>query len=212
MNYDEKCQLLIIGDSSVGKTSILTRFTEDKFTTNYISTVGVDLFSKDEIFNNKKIRIKIWDTAGEERYRALTQGFFKSANGIIITYSVNDVDTFENLKYWIQSIHTNLGENDLVKIIIIGNKIDLDREVNFDDAKKYAEDNGYKYFETSAKSGKGINESIKFLVQEIIDSQDKINNSGNNKIKNENKNHQDNITLNKNDLKDEEKNKKKCCS
>ena len=99
-----------------------------------------------------------------------------------------------------------------MKIIIIGNKNDLDREVNFDDVKKYAEDNGYKYFKTSAKSGKGINESIKFLVQEIIDSQDKINNSGNNKSKNENKNHKDNITLNKNDLNDEEKNKKKCCS
>ena len=211
MNYDEKCQLLIIGDSSVGKTSILTRFTEDKFTTNYINTIGIDFFSKDEIFNNKKIRIKIWDTAGEERYRALTQGFFKSANGIIITYSVNDVDTFENLKYWIQSIHTNLGENDLVKIIIIGNKIDLDREVNFDDAKKYAEDNGYKYFETSAKSGKGINESIKFLVQEIIDSQDKINN--NNKNSKDNKHDDDNISLDENKhSNNEEKNKKKCCS
>ena len=169
------------------------------------------IFSKDEIFNNKKIRIKIWDTAGEERYRALTQGFFKSANGIIITYSVNDVDTFENLKYWIQSIHTNLGENDLVKIIIIGNKIDLDREVNFDDAKKYAEDNGYKYFETSAKSGKGINESIKFLVQEIIDSQDKINN--NNKNSKDNKHDDDNISLDENKHSNkEEKNKKKCCS
>ena len=208
MNYDEKCQLLIIGDSSVGKTSILTRFTEDKFTTNYINTIGIDFFSKDEIFNNKKIRIKIWDTAGEERYRALTQGFFKSANGIIITYSVNDVDTFENLKYWIQSIHTNLGENDLVKIIIIGNKIDLDREVNFDDAKKYAEDNGYKYFETSAKSGKGINESIKFLVQEIIDSQDKIN--YNNKNSKDNKHDDDNISLDENKHSNkEEKNKKK---
>ena len=162
MNYDEKCQLLIIGDSSVGKTSILTRFTEDKFTTNYISTVGVDLFSKDEIFNNKKIRIKIWDTAGEERYRALTQGFFKSANGIIITYSVNDVDTFENLKYWIQSIHTNLGENDLVKIIIIGNKIDLDREVNFDDAKKYAEDNGYNILKLLLKVEKVLMKVLNF--------------------------------------------------
>ncbi len=207
MNYDEKCQLLIIGDSSVGKTSILTRFTEDKFTTNYINTIGIDFFSKDEIFNNKKIRIKIWDTAGEERYRALTQGFFKSANGIIITYAVNDVDTFENLKYWIQSIHTNLGENDLVKIIIIGNKIDLDREVNFDDAKKYAEDNGYKYFETSAKSGKGINESIKFLVQEIIDSQDKTNNI--NKNNKDNKHDDDTISLDENK---HSNNEKKCCS
>jgi small GTP-binding protein len=210
MNYDEKCQLLIIGDSSVGKTSILTRFTEDKFTTNYISTVGVDLFSKDEIFNNKKIRIKIWDTAGEERYRALTQGFFKSANGIIITYSVNDVDTFENLKYWIQSIHTNLGENDLVKIIIIGNKIDLDREVNFDDAKKYAEDNGYKYFETSAKSGKGVNESIRFLVQEIIDCQDKKNNVHHNNYNEKKISEKSSINQNIKS-KDKEKKKKRCC-
>ena len=210
MNYDEKCQLLIIGDATVGKTSILTRFTDDKFSTNYLNTVGLDFFSKDEVFNNKKVRIKIWDTAGQERYRALTQGFFKSAHGIIITYDVSNVDTFENLKYWIQSIHTNLGENDSIKIIIIGNKIDLEREVSLEDAQKYAEDNGYKYFETSAKTGKGVIESIRFLVQEIIDCQDKKQNN----INNGNDNNIANVILNsdnKNNKKDDDK-KKKCCS
>ena len=210
MNYDEKCQLLIIGDATVGKTSILTRFTDDKFSTNYLNTVGLDFFSKDEVFNNKKVRIKIWDTAGQERYRALTQGFFKSAHGIIITYDVSNVDTFENLKYWIQSIHTNLGENDSIKIIIIGNKVDLEREVSLEDAQKYAEDNGYKYFETSAKTGKNVSESIRFLVQEIIDCQDKKQNN----INNGNDNNIANVILNsdnKNNKKDDDK-KKKCCS
>ena len=210
MNYDEKCQLLIIGDATVGKTSILTRFTDDKFSTNYLNTVGLDFFSKDEVFNNKKVRIKIWDTAGQERYRALTQGFFKSAHGIIITYDVSNVDTFENLKYWIQSIHTNLGENDSIKIIIIGNKVDLEREVSLEDAQKYAKENGYKYFETSAKTGKGVSESIRFLVQEIIDCQDKKQNN----INNGNDNNIANVILNsdnKNNKKDDDK-KKKCCS
>ena len=84
MNYDEKYQVLIIGDSTVGKTSILSRYTNGTFNPNYLATVGLDNFSKDEIIDNKTIRIKIWDTAGQERYKSLTQGFFRNAQGIIL--------------------------------------------------------------------------------------------------------------------------------
>lgn len=185
MNYDEKCQLLIIGDSTVGKTSILSRFTEGTFSPNYLATVGLDFFTKDEYFNNKIVRIKIWDTAGQERYKALTQGFFRNAHGILIVYDVTNSETFDNLKYWVQSIHTHLGEKGNVKVIIIGNKIDLSREVKKEDAQKYAEENGYKYFETSALNGEGIEESIKYLVQQVLDSQAKNQetNNNNNKIR-----------------------------
>ena len=99
MNYDEKCQLLIIGDSTVGKTSILSRYTEGSFSPNYLATVGIDFFTKDEVFNGKIVRIKIWDTAGQERYKALTQGFFRNAHGILIVYDVTNAETFDNLKY-----------------------------------------------------------------------------------------------------------------
>ena len=173
MNYDEKCQLLIIGDSTVGKTSMLTRYVEDKFNSQFLATAGIDFFTKDEIFNNKKVRIKVWDTAGQERYKSLTNAFFRNAQGVILVYDVNKAETFENLKYWLQSINLNLGEKTEIKKIIIGNKIDLQREVSKEEAESFAKENSVPYFESSAKMNKGISESVRFLAEEIL--RDKIN-------------------------------------
>jgi small GTP-binding protein len=173
MNYDEKCQLLIIGDSTVGKTSLLFRYTEDKFSAQHLATVGIDFFTKDEVFNGKVVRIKVWDTAGQERYKSLTGAFFKNAQGIILVYDVNNPETFDNLKYWLQSINLNLGDKTEIKKIIMGNKIDLPREVKKEEAEKFAQQNGVMYFETSALENKGIPESIRFLVGEVL--KDKIN-------------------------------------
>ena len=183
MNYDEKCQLLIIGDSTVGKTSILFRYANGTFNSNYLATVGLDNFTKDESINDKIIRIKIWDTAGQERYKSLTRGFFRNAQGIMIVYDVTNYETYENLKYWIKSIKTQMGSDiDHIPVIIIGNKIDSEeREVKFDEASLFAKEQNYHYFETSAKTGEHIDESIKFLVNEIINK-----NSGNKEDENNN--------------------------
>ena len=174
MNYDKKVQLLIIGDSTVGKTSILSRYTNGEFNPHYLATVGLDFFKKDEIFNGKTIRIKIWDTAGQERYKSLTQGYFRNAEGIMIVYDVTNAVSFENLKYWIQSIKTHIDiDKGEVPAIIIGNKIDIfEREVKKEDAEAFAKEQKFKYFETSAKSGNGINECIKFLVNTILRNTD----------------------------------------
>jgi small GTP-binding protein len=168
MNYDEKCQLLIIGDSTVGKTSLLFRYTDDKFSSQHLATVGIDFFTKDEIFNGKVVRIKVWDTAGQERYKSMTNAFYRNAQGIILVYDVNNQETFENLKYWLQSINLNLGDKTDIKKIIIGNKIDLTREVKKEEAEKFAAQNNVPYFETSALENKGIPESIHYLVQEAL--------------------------------------------
>ena len=172
MNYDQKVQLLIIGDSTVGKTSILSRFTNGTFDSNYLATVGLDNFTKDEIIDNKTIRIKIWDTAGQERYRSLTKGFFRNADGIMLVYDVTNSDTYDNLKFWLQSIKNNMSADmGEIPIIIIGNKIDCkdEREVNFQEAENFWKEQGYPYFETSAKTGENIDETIKFLVKKVID-------------------------------------------
>ena len=155
MNYDEKCQLLIIGDSTVGKTSILSRFANGTFNTNYLATVGLDNFTKDETIDDKNVRIKIWDTAGQERYKALTKGFFRNAQGIMLVYDVTNTETYDNLKYWIQSLKTNMGNDlDHIPIVIIGNKIDSEeREVKIDEAKLFSKEQNYPNFETSAKTG-----------------------------------------------------------
>jgi small GTP-binding protein len=172
MNYDEKCQLLIIGDSTVGKTSMLTRYVEDKFNSQFLATAGIDFFTKDETFNNKKVRIKVWDTAGQERYKSLTNAFFRNAQGVILVYDVSKAETFENLKYWLQSINLNLGEKTEIKKIIIGNKIDLQRDLSKEEAESFAKENNVPYFETSAKLNQGISESVRYLAEEIL--KDKI--------------------------------------
>ena len=208
-NYDEKVQLLIIGDMTVGKTSILTRFTENKFSQNYLATVGLDFFTKDVDFTNpnRRVRIKIWDSAGQERFRSLTQSFFRNANGIIIVYDISNIESFENLKYWIQSINTQLGQNE-INTIVIGNKLDLKREVKKEDAENFCKEKGFKYFEVSAKNGNGIQEAINYLVELVIKS-----NSKNNKQNDTMKLEKNKSNKNNNNHKEKKKEKKKddCC-
>jgi len=110
----------------------------------------------------------VWDTAGQERYKSMTNAFFRNAQGIILVYDVNNLETFENLKYWLQSINLNLGDNFDIKKIIIGNKIDLPREVTKEEAEKFASQNNVAYFESSALENKGVPESIRYLVEEIL--------------------------------------------
>ena len=206
MNYDKKCQLLVIGNSAVGKSSILRRFTQDKFNPNYFATVGIDFFTKDVILDDKIIHIKIWDTAGQERYKSLTQGFFRNAQGIIIVYDITNQTSFDDLKYWIQSIENNINlQNKIIPAIIIGNKIDiLEREVDNITAENFAKEIKYKYFEVSAKSGKGVDEAIKYLIKKVIEVIDKEN-----KDENINKS----IKINSEDEKNKDKLKKdKCCN
>ena len=187
MNYDHKCQLLIIGDSTVGKTSILSRFANGTFNANYLATVGLDNFTKDETIDDKNVHIKIWDTAGQERFKALTKGFFRNAEGIMIVYDVTNQETFDSLKNWIQSIKDNMGNDfmERVPIVIIGNKIDSDeREVKTEDAESFCKQQNYPYFETSAKTGDNIDSTVRFLVKKVIESNsDNKNGGGNNNIK-----------------------------
>ena len=185
MNYDEKCQLLIIGDSTVGKTSILSRFANGTFNSNYLATVGLDNFTKDEKIDNKTIRVKIWDTAGQEKFKSLTASFFRNTQGIIIVYDVTNAETFDNLKYWIQSIKTNMdSEIENLPIIIIGNKIDVEnREVQFYDAESFSKSYNYPYFETSAKTGENVEKSVLFLVKKIMNVRTGMKEQENNNIK-----------------------------
>ena len=188
MNYDKKCQLLIIGDSTVGKTSILSRFANGTFNSNYLATVGLDNFTKDETIDDQNVRIKIWDTAGQERYKALTKGFFRNAEGIMIVYDVTNQESFENLKNWIQSIKDNMGNDFLerIPIVIIGNKIDSEeREIKTEDGEAFCKQQNCPFFETSAKTGENIDSTIRFLVKKVIEinSDNKEENNDNNNIK-----------------------------
>ena len=196
MNYDDKCQLLIIGNSIVGKTSILTKYTSKAYTESYVATVGLDFFTKDESIDGKTIRIKIWDTAGQERYKAITKCFFQRAQGIIIVFDVTNKRSFDDLKMWIDSIksQSKLTEDlENMPIILIGNKIDLPKRViDKETALNFAKEQNLEYYETSAKTGEGIDNAMKELVKKVMVYINK-------------KNGTDNLKLNENSS------KRKCC-
>ena len=171
MNYDRIVQLLVIGDSSVGKTSLITRYTNGTFKEEYLATVGLDYYSKNEEINNQAIQIKLWDTAGQERFKALTQNYFRNAEGVLLAFDVTNEESFNNLKDWISSIKINMeAKNIFLPLIVVGNKIDMenDREITKEEAEKFASENKYKYFETSAKTGEGVDEAIKELINLVL--------------------------------------------
>ena len=174
MDYDKICQILLLGDMAVGKTCLINRYTNGVFKEEYISTVGFDYYTKQEEINNKTVQVKLWDTAGQERFKTLTPSFLRNAEGVIIVFDVTSQDSFDNVKGWINSIKSNLGEK-IIPIIIVGNKIDMEnmREISKEDGKKIASENDFKYFETSAKTGIGVDEAIKEIVNQILDIQDK---------------------------------------
>ena len=173
MNFDEKCQIVLVGDSTVGKTSLLLKYTNGSYIEENLATVGLDFITKDEIINEKTIRVKIWDTAGQERYKSLTQGFFRLANGAIIVFDVSNNDSFVNLKYWLSALRTffNSSQN-VFNVIIVGNKIDKEREVSQEDANNFAKENGITYFEVSAKTGEGVKESFIYIVNKCVQSKE----------------------------------------
>ena len=168
MNYDCKLQFLIVGDSTVGKTSLLNRYNSGKFDEKYLATIGIDSFFKDVNLDGKIVRVKIWDTAGQERYKALTEGYFRNAQGVLIVYDVTNEETFEHLKYWIPSVKKHIDIKQ-IPAIILGNKIDeIKREVTKEKALNYAKEEGMKYFETSAKDGTNVEESINYLIKKVM--------------------------------------------
>ena len=173
MQYDKTCSILLLGDTCVGKTCLISRYANGVFKEEYITTVGVDYVSKQEIINDQNINVKLWDTAGQERFKALTPSYLRGAEGIVLVYDVTNAETFESLKFWIDSLKSSLGEDSL-PTIIDGNKVDLDdRDISKEDAKKFAQEHNYKYFETSAKSGVGVDELFREIVNQILEKKDK---------------------------------------
>lgn len=165
--YDYLFKILIIGDSGVGKSCILLRFTEDTFTESYISTIGVDFKIRTISQEGKTIKLQIWDTAGQERFRTITTSYYRGAHGIMIVFDLTDLESFENIKQWILEINRYSCNN--VNKILIGNKSDLrsQRMISYEEAKEYAEQQGMEYFETSAKNANNIDKVFYTIASNI---------------------------------------------
>ena len=169
-------KVLLLGDSSVGKTCFLLRYCDKSFQDVHLSTIGLDYRLKTiTLKNNKNIKLQIWETAGQDRFRAITKNYYKSANGVLLIYDISNLQTYENVKNWISQIREEANPN--VIIYLVGNKIDLPKEkrvVNIEDGEKIAEEFEIKFKEASAKSGTNVNEIFEELVEQIDEKFSKL--------------------------------------
>jgi small GTP-binding protein len=161
-----KLKLLLIGDTSVGKTSMILKYTDNKFPETHIATIGVEYKSKTIYTDKYKITLNIWDTSGQERFKSITKNFFRNTNGVLFVYDITSYKSFSNIKNWMKD--SEMYEK--FDSIICGNKVDLDslREVQFETLKEFGLKQKIPYIETSAKDGVGINEAFKMITEQII--------------------------------------------
>ena len=166
-NYTFK--VVFVGDAAVGKTQIINKFVNDKFDASYKLTVGVEFAPKVVDFENKKIKLQLWDTAGQESYKSIIKNYYKDSHLIAFVYDINTRDSFNSiLKYWVEDVKK---QNKDAKFLLVGNKCDLKedkRQVTKEEAKKYAEDNNMKFIEVSAKTGEGINDMFNYIISELL--------------------------------------------
>ncbi|XP_015915552.1 ras-related protein Rab-35 [Parasteatoda tepidariorum] len=167
--YDHLFKLLIIGDSGVGKSSLLLRFADNTFSGNYITTIGVDFKIRTLDLDGERVKLQIWDTAGQERFRTITSTYYRGTHGVIVVYDVTNGESFANVKRWIHEIEQNC---DMVNRILVGNKNDDPERkiVVTEDAQRFAEQMNIKLFETSAKENINVEEMFNEITRMVLQS------------------------------------------
>ena len=162
-------KILLLGDSSVGKTCFLKRYTDNTFQDAYLSTIGFDFKYKFvTLEEGKTVKVQLWDTAGEERFRTIAKSYYKGAHGIVLIYDVTNRKTYENIRKWMNQIKDDSSSN--ISIILVANKIDCEneyRQVTKEEGKTLAKSNNLPIFEASAKDNINVEESFKYLIEKI---------------------------------------------
>ena len=177
-NYEYLFKIVLTGNSGVGKSSILQRYMKRTFDENYKITIGVDFLMKSLIINNQTVKLQVWDTAGQEKYRSMVSSYYRGAHVALIIFDLTSHASFEALPTWIETFYNNGPEQK--NTILIGNKKDLieERQVTQEEAALFSETNNMIYFETSAKEGDNIDYVFNFAAEKLLEfykgSKDKL--------------------------------------
>ncbi|XP_075964123.1 ras-related protein Rab-15-like [Anarhichas minor] len=166
--YDVLFRLLMLGDSGVGKTCMLRRFTESYFDPSHISTIGVDFKMRTLELDGIKVRVQLWDTAGQERYQTITKQYYRRAQGIIFVYDITSESSFQHLVKWASDVDDYAPDE--VQKILVGNKSDeeLIRQVTKEQGSKLAETYGMEFFETSASTSSNVTEAFTRVTELVL--------------------------------------------
>ncbi|KAL1920462.1 uncharacterized protein VTP21DRAFT_839 [Calcarisporiella thermophila] len=166
-SYDYLIKLLLIGDSGVGKSCLLLRFSDDSFTPSFITTIGIDFKIRTIDLDGRRIKLQIWDTAGQERFRTITTAYYRNAMGILLVYDVTDERSFNNIRTWYSNIEQHASEG--VNKILVGNKCDAqeNKVVSTEQGQALANELGVKFLETSAKSNINVEEAFFTLARDV---------------------------------------------
>ena len=160
VNFDYLFKYIIIGDAAVGKSNLLLRYTHGQFKPEYQLTIGVEFGAKNISISNKTYRIQIWDTAGQENFRSITRAYYKNSACALVVYDISSRESFDNVSTWIEDCRNQSPQT--IFMVLVGNKTDLDLEnkrvVSFEEGQELAEKNKMMFFETSAKSGKNVDD------------------------------------------------------
>lgn len=167
MDYDYLFKLIIIGDSGVGKTSLLLRFTDHIYTDSYVSTIGVDFKINTLELDAKVIKLQVWDTAGQERFKNITSSYYRGAHAIILVFDLTEPTSFANIANWLKEV--NIHALPHVHKLLIGNKCDSisHRVVSYEVAKEFADVMNMRYIETSAKDATNVQEAFIYIAKEL---------------------------------------------
>ena len=165
--YDFLVKLLLIGDSGVGKTSLLLRFADDNFTPSFISTLGIDFKVRTVEIRKKRVKLQIWDTAGQERFRTIAISYYRGAMGVMIVYDVSQASTFANVPSWLRSVRENTDFD--TSVLLVGNKSDVaPRQVDETRAIELALEHGIASMETSAKNALNVDAAFLKLAEDVV--------------------------------------------
>lgn len=166
-DYDYLFKIVLIGDSGVGKSNILSRFTRKEFNLDSKTTIGVEFAQKTLNIDGKTIRAQIWDTAGQERYRAITSAYYRGAVGALLVYDISKSSSFENVEKWLKELKDHADSQTVV--MLTGNKADLKqlRAVTTEEAATYAQKHNLAFIETSAMDGSGVDRAFEIVLNEI---------------------------------------------